>query len=424
MSVKFSTIRGTRDIFGPDVQVMRFIEESAKHVFSLFSYAEIRTPIFEETGLFVRSIGESTDIVEKEMYTFKDKKGRSLTLRPEGTAPVVRAYLQAHLNKKEKITRLFYTGQMFRYERPQAGRSREFWQIGAEVFGVEAPLADAEIILLNTMILNRIGINTFTLHINSVGCSTCREKFKQALISFAKLRKSKLCENCQKRLETNPLRILDCKKNECRESLKSAPKITDYLDEKCRTNLDQVLHMVQGSGIPKDIIVLDPSIVRGLDYYTGVVFEIKSSKLGAQDAISAGGRYDTLVQEMGGPSIPAVGFAIGIDRLISLIPGNVIEHKKCIKIFISTMNEEARKKGFYLAQKLREQGMSVELEMQNRSLKAQLSYAADKGFSPVVIIGEDELSKGCFTLKDMSRKTQTSLPSVESLIAEINVYEE
>ena len=215
---KFSTIRGTRDIFGPDVQMMRFIEESAKRVFSLFSYAEIRTPIFEETGLFTRSIGESTDIVEKEMYTFKDKKGRSLTLRPEGTAPVVRAYLQAHLNKKEKITRLFYTVQMFRYERPQAGRSREFWQIGAEVFGVEAPLADAEIILLNAMILNRIGINTFTLHINSVGCSTCREKFKQALISFAKLRKSKLCENCQKRLETNPLRILDCKKNDCRES--------------------------------------------------------------------------------------------------------------------------------------------------------------------------------------------------------------
>lgn len=415
--MKFATIRGTRDILGTALQKMRFIEETSRFIFDLFGYEEIRTPVFEQTDLFTRSIGESTDIVEKEMYTFFDKKGRSLTLRPEGTAPVVRAYLQEHLNKKQPVTRLGYIGPMFRYERPQAGRFREFWQIGAELFGASSPAADAEIIQMNLMILQRAKITDISLHINSIGCSTCRKPFIQALVSYAESQISSLCENCRKRTHTNPLRMLDCKNKDCKQILSRAPKITAYLDDVCRSNLNEVIALLEHSGIHHKEITLDPGIVRGLDYYTGVVFEFKSGGLGAQDAVSAGGRYNRLVEDLGGPSIPAVGFALGIDRLISLLPEKPVPLTKKHKIFIAVLDKDARATATHAAYTLRSQGFPVELEMLERNIKSQLSHAADKNFTHAIIIGEDERKQGFFTLKDLSAKTQTRISSIDALIA-------
>ncbi|MFH1379872.1 MAG: histidine--tRNA ligase [bacterium] len=419
--MKFSTIRGTRDIFGIDIQKMRFIEKSAQQIFSLYGYEEIRTPIFEETGLFTRSIGESTDIVEKEIYSFTDKGGRRLTLRPEGTASVVRAYLQDHIHKRQQVTRLYYMGPMFRYERPQAGRFREFRQIGAEIFGVNSPSADAEMILMNLQVLHCADLKDISLHINSVGCVSCRADYIKELIYYAKSHLSSLCDNCKKRLTTNPLRILDCKSKECKTILVQAPHLTEYLDDTCKSNLNQVISFLENAGVQRKDITIDPNLVRGLDYYTGVVFEFKSGKLGAQDAVSAGGRYNRLVEDLGGPSIPAVGFALGTDRLIMLFPEELVPAENNRKIFIAVIAEEAHLLAFQTAQKLRAIGCQVEVEMLDRSIKSQLSYASDKNFTHTVILGEDELTKGYVTLKNMQTKTQQQIPSIEALIKTLSM---
>jgi histidyl-tRNA synthetase len=394
-------LRGFRDVYGEEVEKFNLIEHASRHYFGLLGYREIQVPALEKTELFKRSIGDTTDIVEKEMFTFTDRSGDSVTLRPEGTAGVVRAYLQGSFYAKERVSRLFTTGPMFRHERPQKGRFRQFSQMDVEVFGVAEPIVDAELIWMIHLILGRLNVADYVVEINSVGCKECREEFKQALVTFLRDRKERLCEDCLGRLERNPLRVFDCKVPQCGEAIQDAPVLFDYLCQGCKGHFDECLDRLRGFGVP---YALNKRLVRGLDYYTRTVFEVTSSGLGAQKAFVAGGRYDNLVKEMGGPSTPGIGFAFGMDRLASLIPGLPARTRPLY--FLAALGEQARALLIPVLKAFVASDMQLAYAPAPTSLKSQMKYAAGLGADYVMIVGEEEVARGVALVRNMADGSQ------------------
>jgi histidyl-tRNA synthetase len=395
--MKYKTLKGLQDILPPEVSIWQHIEESARKIFRTYGYQEIRLPILESTDIFIRSIGETSDIVEKEMYTFQDKGGRSVTLRPEGTASFVRAYVEHHLNNDPAPQKYYYMGPMFRYERPQAYRYRQFYQIGAEAMGVEDPKLDAEIISMLSKILSSIGLVGVNFEITSIGCKTCRPDYKNALKNFLHDKLGSFCSDCQRRYDLNPLRILDCKVPGCISARQGSPPVIDYLCEDCRHHFDSLKQYLSKMKVPHTI---NPNLVRGLDYYTKTAFEVTSESLGAQKAVAAGGRYDGLVDEFGGPPTPGVGFAIGMERIIPLIKDS-FKPSEGPDLFICTLGEKTSEEALLLADQLRSQGIMVEINYDTSSLKSQMRKANRVGAKNVFVLGEDELKKEKVLLKDM-----------------------
>jgi histidyl-tRNA synthetase len=373
------------------------LERAAHDVFVPFGFREIRPPVIEHTELFVRSIGETSDIVEKEMYTFEDKGGRSLTLRPEGTASVVRGYVQHALHTLPAPQKFYYSGPMFRYERPQKGRQRQFYQIGVEAFGAEGPEIDAEIISMLVLFLERAGLAGLRVQVNSIGDEECRPGYRQALREYFSSSLDRLCDDCQRRYEQNPLRILDCKAKGCRELRQGAPEVSRYLCASCTEHFARLERMLSDLAVPYEV---NAEMVRGLDYYTRTTFEVTSESLGAQNAVAAGGRYDKLVKEFGGPPTPAIGFAVGMERLVSLAKEEGPE-APAPAVFIASLGDEAAAVAFGLADRMRRDGLWVELGYARGSLKSQMRKADKFEARAVVIIGEDELKKNRVNWKDL-----------------------
>ncbi len=405
MTRELRAIKGTRDILPGEVEVWQRAEEAARRTFALYGYREIRTPLIEPTELFQKSTGSDTDIVTKEMYTFLDRAGRSVTLRPEGTPGVVRAALEHAMVDRGEIQRLYYIGPMFRYERPQKGRYRQFSQIGAEVFGSASPATDAEVMQMALALFASLGLGETPLQINSVGHPVCRDAYKERLRAFFEPRRAALCEDCQRRLDTNPLRILDCKVPSCAQVRQDAPSILDSLCDDCRAHFDEVRRDLEVLEVPHTV---NPRLVRGLDYYTRTTFEISSSALGAQDALCGGGRYDGLVGSMGGPSVPGIGFAIGHDRLV-LAMSSTSQPEPATDVYIVHRGEKTLSEGLLAATRLREAGLAARLEPDARDVKKQMSKAAASGARFALIIGERELEEGTYALKRMSDGTQRSI---------------
>ncbi|MBI5234208.1 MAG: histidine--tRNA ligase [Deltaproteobacteria bacterium] len=396
-------IRGFNDILPGEAGLWRRIEDEAVSVFTSYGYGEIRLPCVEKTELFSRSIGETTDIVEKEMYTFLDRNGESFTLRPEGTASAVRAYIE-HKLYVGQLVKLFYRGPMFRCERPQKGRYRQFHQIGAEVLGEASPLVDAETIEMLIRLFSRLGLKGISLEVNSLGCPSCRQGYKDALLGFLSGVMQNLCENCNRRIYANPLRALDCKGAGCMDATADAPSIIDYLCEGCKGHFDEArVHLKRLSVEPR----INPRMVRGLDYYTKTTFEVTAEGLGAQNAIAAGGRYDSLVEELGGPSRPCFGFAIGVERLAFLLK-DTYEVKTSLFFFIA-LGEPVFQKAAELISRLRDTGYSIEAFYTRDSLKPGMKRANALGSRAVLILGEDELKQGVVALKDMKTSAQERL---------------
>ena len=395
-------LKGTKDILPQDIEMWHFVEENALKTFSSFGVKEIRTPIIESTDLFQRGVGETTDIVNKEMYTF-EKSERSITLRPENTAGVVRSYIENGMHRLPAPVKLWYKGPMFRYERPQAGRQRQFHQVGVEMFGVSQPSADAEIILMAENFLKSIGLDDLDVEINSLGCPKCRAEFKENLKNVIRPYLNDLCEDCQSRFEKNPLRLLDCKVPSCQEIF-SKPEIqkiitSDFLCDECREHYTQLKKYLDELNVKYSENKL---LVRGLDYYTRTVFEIKSNNLGSQNAVCGGGRYDNLVSELGGEPTPAIGFAMGMERLISLL-----KEKECSKLdgyIVSNNTTEALK----LAQELRLQGFNVEMDLTNKKFTKQLEKAS-KIANYAIILGEDEIEKNKVSVKNLKTGEQITI---------------
>jgi histidyl-tRNA synthetase len=389
-------IRGMRDILPPDTARWQWVESVAREVFDLYGYQEIRLPLLERTELFARAIGNETDIVAKEMYTFADRKGDSLTLRPEATASVLRAVLENRLEKEAGVKKLYTMGPMFRHERPQKGRFRQFYQINCEAYGVDAPELDVEVILLLVHILKRLLIGEMRLLINSLGCPECQKKFKAALGLFL-INREGLCEDCQRRRTTNPLRVLDCKSVHCQEILQAAPVIKDYLCLDCAAHFARVRELLDRFKVAYEV---KPRLVRGLDYYTRTAFEVVAVGLGAQDAVAGGGRYNGLAQELGGPDLPAIGFAIGEDRLLEVLSQDMGADLQN-RIFVAALGEAARDRAFTLVEELRRKNLAGEMDFQGRSLKAQMSLADRLNASYVAILGDRELAAGVAQVRPM-----------------------
>lgn len=404
--MKFTKPRGTNDIFGAQMDLWLSVESTLSDYLRRCGYGEIRTPIFEATELFVRTVGEATDIVTKEMYTFSDKKGRSLTLRPENTASVMRAYLENGLWRSSGIARFYYIGPMFRYDRPQAGRYRQFHQIGAEAIGSKGPAIDAEIIEIAAGIYRELGFPELEVRLNSVGCLSCRSAFKKILKEALSKHEGELCESCRARAEVNPLRVFDCK--ECMEVKAKLPSITDYLCDDCREHFEGLKEILRSLELR---FVLDPLLVRGLDYYTKTAFEIVHPSLGAQNALCGGGRYDGLAEDCGGPAIPAVGFSAGLERLIETIPVEWV-HKHTgsgPEIYAVVLEEADAGAILLLARSLRKLGLSVAVDLSGRSLKKQLSSASSVGAKLAVIAGLGELPRGTVAIKDLETGGQETV---------------
>ncbi|OGW46257.1 MAG: histidine--tRNA ligase [Nitrospirae bacterium RBG_13_41_22] len=400
---KYSALKGTQDILPPDIHIWQKVEEVAKDVFSAYGFQELRAPIIESTDIFIRSIGETTDIVEKEMYTFSDKAGRSITLRPEGTAPIVRCYVENHLYNLPSPQKFFYSGPMFRHERPQAGRFRQFFQIGAEAFGIGEPKIDAEIFSMLRLFFERLGLKGLNFEVNSIGCEKCRPDYRNALVNFFSDRIDGLCPDCKRRFEYNPLRILDCKVDACIKLREGTPRVTDFLCSECREHFNKLLSLLNLLNVP---YVINPDMVRGLDYYTRTTFEITSGQLGAQNAVAAGGRYDRLVEDFGGPPTPAIGFAIGMERITALVKSSCKETIPVPEVFIAAIGEPAEKEGLVIADKLRNKGIWVEIGYAGNSLKSQLRKADRLSAHYVLIIGDDEIAAGKLNWKRLSDGTQ------------------
>jgi len=402
-------IRGFKDILPGEVEKWQFVEGEARRIFGLFGFSELRIPILERTELFARSIGEATDIVGKEMYTFPDRDGDSLTLRPEATTSIMRAYLEHGLNVKEPVGKYYFIGPMFRYERPQKGRYRQFHQIDAEILGVQEAQADAEILTMLMRFLTTLGLKNIGLQVNSLGDAACRLPYKREIQKFLRSKKESLCEDCQRRMETNPLRVFDCKKEGCQAALTDAPVILDFLCPDCRRHFEQVKALLDDVRLPHN---LNPRMVRGLDYYTRTAFEVVAGELGAQNAVCGGGRYDGLAQEIGGSSVPAIGFAIGVERLVMLL-AEERNYSRYPDVFLAALGEEAQRRVFTLAQELRDIGIWAEVDYEGKSLKSQMRRA-DKMKSPyVVILGEEELKKNVVILRNMATKGQEEIPLEE-----------
>ncbi len=401
MAVNIQAPRGVRDILPSDSYKWQYIEGKIRELCRQTGFKEIRTPMFEHTELFLRGVGDTTDVVQKEMYTFEDKGGRSITLRPEGTAGAARAFIEHGLASGPQPTKMYYLGlSVFRYENPQAGRLREHHQFGVELFGAKDASADAEVITLALRTLNEMGVGNLSLNINSIGCPKCRPQYNKTLIDFFESRKDKLCKVCQERLYKNPLRILDCKEEGCKELAKDAPHIIDCLCDECNDHFDSLKGYLEETGVKYSV---NPYIVRGLDYYTKTVFEIISNEIGAQGTVCGGGRYDGLIKQVGGPEMPGVGFGMGMERLLMVMEGAgiTIPDPETCQVFIAAMGEKARKKSFSLVRQLREKGISADMDHAARSLKAQFKYADKIGAKKVVIIGDSELESGVCQMKDM-----------------------
>lgn len=401
--------RGTKDILPDTVGDWNYVEGEIRELCRRFGYSEVRTPIFEHTELFQRGIGEGTDVVDKEMYTFTDRGERSITLRPENTASAVRAYLQNKLYAQSNLVKLFYIGSMFRYDRPQAGRMREFHQFGVEALGEANPAVDAEVILLAMNLLEGLGLKDLELSINSVGCPKCRSKYRTMLQDFFRDKLEDLCEDCRSRFERSPLRILDCKKDSDKSYMADAPKITDCLCEECADHFTKLKELLTSAGIS---FTHDPRLVRGLDYYTKTAFEIKYPPLGAQSAVAGGGRYDGLIEEMGGNPTPAVGFATGLERLLlALESQNLLPEKnRSVDAYVVALGEAAQAEGFKLLNSLRQQGLSAAMDFAGRSMKAQMKQANKLGAKYSVILGEDEIAEGVVMLRSMEDSSQEKVP--------------
>ena len=422
--MKITSIRGFSDILPGEVELWQAVESTARQIFRVYDFAEIRIPVLEKTELFSRSIGETTDIVEKEMYTFEDRDSRNestdsalkLTLRPEGTAGVVRAYIEAELFKTEPVRKLYYMGPMFRRERPQKGRMRQFHQIGAEALGRGDPLADVEILLLLNDFFQALGLAEPVLQINSLGCSDCRPRYRELLLAFLRERNNELCGNCQRRIERNPLRALDCKEPGCIRATKDAPSILDSLCPACRDHFATVQRLLKATHVD---FAVNSRMVRGLDYYCRTTFEWTTAMLGSQSAVAAGGRYDGLVQELGGPPIPGIGFALGVERLTMLLKMQERPAPSGPEIYIAWVGEKARDWAFPLAHRLRRKGLVVEMEGEARSLKSQMRRADKLRATSVLIVGEDELNKGAAALREMATKQQedVKIDELEQLLA-------
>ena len=414
--MRIQAIRGVKDIMPDEIEKWRWVENKANQVFTRYGFKEIRLPIFEKTKLFSRGIGETTDIVEKEMYTFEDRGGEKVTLRPEGTASVVRAFIEHKMYTKQTVQKYYYLGPMFRYERPQAGRFRQFYQIGVEAMGSHNPSIDAEVMIMLMEFFTVLGLNQIELQINSLGCNKCRPEYRETLKKSITNHLADLCENCNKRYQKNPLRVLDCKVERDIEIASGLPKITDHICNECKCHFEKVQTLLHETQIPYNI---NPSLVRGLDYYTHTAFEVTSRDLGAQNAISGGGRYNMLVEEFEGPPTPCFGFALGLERLISLVPFDKMESIETNPdVFVVSLGEEAKLKVFSLVHQLRSGGISVERDYNEGSIKSQMRKANRSASSFALIIGENEIKSGTYQLKNMKDGKQSNI-TAESCVEEI-----
>ena len=400
--------KGTKDVLPNQSCKWQFIEKSARETAEIFNIKEVHTPVFEHTELFLRGVGETTDVVNKEMYTFEDKGGRSITLKPEGTAGAVRLFIENGLASTPMPLKTYYITPCFRYERPQAGRLREFHQFGVEVFGAKSAETDAEVIFAASTFLNKLGIKKTELQINSIGCRICRAEYNKALKEYFRPHLAEMCETCRSRFDKNPLRMLDCKEEKCKKITAGAPKILDFLCEDCNTHFEKVKSLLSANKVP---YVVNSGIVRGLDYYTKTVFEFVSTDIGAQGAVCAGGRYDNLVEELGGPSLPAIGFAAGIERLMLLMENTGVSFPDGQKplIYVAGMDDATRAKAFEIVARLRANGVNAEADLMERSVKAQFKYADKLGAQYVAVIGGNELIAGEANIKNMTEGTQTAV---------------
>ncbi len=399
---RIQRIKGFADLFPPESTAFTYMETVAREVFGAYGCQEVRIPILERTELFARSIGEETDVVQKEMYTFTDRKGRSLTLRPEATAGVLRAFIEA--GGHEGVTKLFTCGPMFRYERPQKGRMRQFHQLDVEVLGAKTPQADAEVILMLWTFLERLQVVDLTLEINSLGCPACRPAFHAALRSFLEgIDLASLCEDCQRRTTTNPLRVLDCKVPTCRTATVNAPRLLDHLCPECATHFAQVRAILQAAAVPATI---NHRLVRGLDYYQRTTFEILSGAIGAQSAVAGGGRYDGLVAALGGPDVPGIGFACGMERLALLLPPH---RPQPMDFYLAVLDAAALDTALLVGQTLRRHGFRGETAFEAKSPKAHLRQANKLGVKTCLLLGEDEMARGVIVVKDMATGVQTTV---------------
>ena len=422
--MKIQSIRGVKDILPGEIEKWQWVETIARSVFHKYGFKEIRLPIFEKTQLFSRSIGEATDIVEKEMYTFTDRSGEQITLRTEGTASVVRAYIEHKMYNPPSVVKVYYLGPMFRYERPQAGRFRQFYQIGIEAMGTDNPVIDVEVMTLLVEFFRQLGLTDLELQINSLGCSDCRPQYRETLKEAIRGHLDELCENCNQRYERNPLRILDCKVERDRQIAKDLPKTCDHLCETCKTNFTQVQALLDSTETP---YFLNPLLVRGLDYYSRTTFEVLSTGLGAQNAICGGGRYDSLVEEFEGPSTPCFGFALGMERLISIIP---FENKNYSEsrpdIFIISLGDEAKNFSFKMAHQLRQEGFTVDQDYDGGSMKSQMRKANKSLSRFALIVGENEIEAGVYLMKDMETGSQIEVPAenfIQTIKNQLNNHE-
>ena len=400
MNLVADAIKGTQDMLPKDAYKWHYIESVAQNVAKQFDFKEIRTPVFEKTELFQRGVGDTTDVVQKEMYTFDDKGGRSITLRPEGTAGAMRSILEHGLFNEALPIKSYYVTSCYRYEKPQAGRLREFHQFGVECIGAPSPTADAEVIMLGAKILDRLQIKNISLDINSIGCPTCRAKYTQALKDYFSQYKDKLCDTCLSRLDRNPMRILDCKSPICKEIASDAPVILDYLCDECKEHFEKVKSYLDAAEIKYTI---NPQIVRGLDYYTKTVFEFITTEIGSQGAVCAGGRYDGLAEELGGPKLPSLGFAMGLERILILMEKQNCEFPidDVADVYVAPMGENATAEAIKLCNELREEGFTAVTDLSGRGLKAQMKYANKIGTKFSMVIGDNELENKKATLKNM-----------------------
>lgn len=408
MALITKAIKGTKDVLPKEVYKNQYIEATALDVAERFGFKEIRTPVFEHTELFQRGVGDTTDVVQKEMYTFDDKGGRSITLRPEGTAGAARSFLENGLCNEALPQKVCYLTSCYRYEKPQAGRLREFHQFGVECFGTDSPLADAEIIALAKALFDELGVTDLSLEINSIGCPTCRAEYHKALREYFSARKDELCDTCKDRLERNPMRILDCKSPVCSEIAKGAPIVLDYLCDDCREHFEAVKKYLAVQNIEYKI---NPQIVRGLDYYTKTVFEFVSSSIGAQGTVCGGGRYDGLIDELGGQKTPSLGFGMGLERLMLLMEaqGCKFPESSTPDLFIVALGDKATLKAVEIAKDMREEGFSCLYDLNKRSLRAQMKYADKLQAQYTIVIGDNEVDEGVAKLKNMKNGEETEI---------------
>ena len=420
MALITKKIKGTEDVLPKQSYRWQFIEKIMREESKVYGFKEIRTPVFEHTELFARGVGQTTDVVQKEMYTFTTKGGESVTLRPEGTAGAARAVLEHALDNEGLPIKASYFVSCYRYEKPQAGRLREFHQFGLEEYGTQSPAADAELICAAQSVLDRLGLDQIHLELNSIGCPECRAKYNQALREYFGQFKDRLCDTCLSRLEKNPMRLLDCKSPQDQELAKDAPKITDYLCEECENHFSEVKRYLDSAGVEYTV---NPKIVRGLDYYTKTVFEFVTDCIGAQGTVCGGGRYDGLIEELGGKHMPSLGFAMGLERLLMVMDAqgiNIPDDDKCA-LYIATMGDDAKVKAFELLRRVRECGLIAETDVVGRGLRAQMKYADKIGAKYSLVLGDNELSDNKAKVKNMETGEQTELALDESFAEKFSV---